>query len=277
MKKKYWLLFACYIALYTVGCKNNSESDNTDSNSIQATPVLQYSVVKIYPHDTASFTQGLVLHGGKLLESTGSPYNQACWIAEVNLETGKQNKKVIIPPTPVNGEAFFGEGITILNGKLYQLSWKNNKVYVYDTATYAKINELNWPHEGWGITHNGKELIISTGSSSLYFVNPENFAITKIVGVNNEYGPVANLNELEYVNGEVYANVWGQEGVIVKINPESGKVTGKLVLGDLLHSNNVPHYDDAIDVLNGIAWDATNNVLLVTGKNWPAIFSLRLL
>jgi glutamine cyclotransferase len=153
-------------------------------------------------------------------------------------------------------------------------------VYVYDATTFKKIKEMEWPFEGWGMTTDGKQFIISTGSSNLYFVNPDNFKIIKQVSVTDNYGPVGNINELEYVNGVVYANVW-EQNYIIKIDPGTGKVLAKVDLSGILDSSNMPHdpakYDlNSGNVLNGIAYDSAKNSFYVTGKYWPALFEIKL-
>jgi glutamine cyclotransferase len=146
---------------------------------------------------------------------------------------------------------------------------------VYDAANFKKIKEMEWPFEGWGMTTDGKQLIISTGSSNLYFVNPDNFKISKQVSVTDNYGPVGNLNELEYVNGVIYANVW-QTNYIIKINPETGKVLGKLDFTGLLDKSGKPYNPEKAEFFNGIAYDSTKNSFYVTGKYWPALFEVKL-
>jgi glutamine cyclotransferase len=187
----------------------------------------------------------------------------------VNVAEGKQVKKISLYKT------YFGEGISIFNNKIYQLTWKEHKVFVYDVNTFAKTGELAWPYEGWGMTHNNTDLIISTGSSNLYFVDPATFKIKKMISVTDNNGPVSNVNELEYVNGYIYANQY-ETKYIMKINAETGKVEGKMDLSNIMEKNGVHYNAEHIDVLNGIAYDSTKNSLLVTGKYWPALFEIKL-
>jgi glutamine cyclotransferase len=146
---------------------------------------------------------------------------------------------------------------------------------VFYAKTFKNLKVIDWPHDGWGMTTDGKELIISEGSSNLYFVNPDNFKINRIVGVTNNYGPVGNVNELEYVNGVIYANIW-QTNNIIKIDPQTGKVLAQLDLTGILDSSGMPYNHNRAEVLNGIAYDPAKNIFYVTGKYWPALFEIKL-
>ncbi len=264
------------LALLLFACNNDKpkEEDNNDSNNtpaIAAPAALSYELIKTYPHDTSSYTQGLIWYNNSLYEGTGREGFSK--LAKVNLESGKAEKELFIPKED------FGEGITIFSNKIYQLTWKTHKVYVYDVATFKKIQEFDWAHDGWGITHDGQNLILSEGSSNLYYVDPSSFQIRKIVGVTDNYGPVDNLNELEYVNGFVYANKY-LTNYILKINPSTGRVEGRADFRDILQqgdkkytSVSIPDPDE--DVLNGIAYDSTKNSFLITGKQWPALFEVK--
>lgn len=255
-------------------CGNNAQ-DNTnpaaENNANPAPPTIGYNIVKTYPHDTSSYTEGLFWLNGALYESTGNYGSSE--LRKNNLETGKAMKLVTL------GKQYFGEGISLINSKLYQLTYKEKAVFVYDTSSFKKIKEMQWTTgEGWGMTHNDSELIISNGSSNLYFVNPENFAVKRITGVSDNYGPVTYLNELEYVNGAIYANIW-QTNTIVKIDPVTGKVTGKLDMNGLLEKAGVVKPDEWYadgNVLNGIAYNAATNSFYITGKDWPLIFEIKL-
>jgi glutamine cyclotransferase len=188
---------------------------------------------------------------------------------KVDLKNGKPQQSVSIDPS------VFGEGITILNDKIYELTWRSNLVYVYDSKTFKKIREFSWDHEGWGITHNGKELIISTGDSNLYFVDPETFKLLRIVGVTDNNGPVGNLNELEYIKGAVFSNIYLTD-YIVKIDPATGHITGRMDLSGLLEKFGKQVNKDDGNVLNGIAFDSAKNSLYVTGKKWPLLYEMKL-
>jgi glutaminyl-peptide cyclotransferase len=262
---KYFLLA---LLAFTVGCKDESAGDNngTDNNASSAPPAMSYSVVNIYPHDTSSYTQGLIWFNNSLYEGTG--LEGFSKLKKVDLKTGKAQQEISID------KSLFGEGITILNDKIYQLTWENNKVLVYN-MNLKKIQEFNWPYQGWGLTNNGSQLIISTGGSNLYFVDPTNFKIQKMVAVTDNNGPVGNLNELEYVKDVVYANIY-ETDYIVKIDPETGKVIGKLDVADILIKNNITIDPAHKDVLNGIAYDSAKNSFYLTGKWWPALFEVKL-
>lgn len=265
---KQFFLIICIYSLFVMSCKNqNGNSSVEDSNANPEPPLLPYQVVNIYPHDTSSYTQGLVWFQNFLYEGTGE-YGTSK-IAKIDLKTGKPLQEYKIKERNI-----FGEGITVFNNKLYQLTWKNNVVYVYNITDFKKIKEWTWPYEGWGITNDNKNLIISTGSNNLYFVNADNFKIEKIVGVTDNYGPVSNLNELEYVQGFIYANVY-ETDYIVKIDPATGKIVGKIDFQNLREKNGIT-VDEHQNVLNGIAYDSVKNSLYITGKLWPALFEIKL-
>ncbi len=253
-----------FLIIFFAACNNSSE---VDDNNHPPAPAISYNIIKVYPHDTASFTQGLVWYNNEMYEGTGLEGESK--LLKTDIINGKESLKINLDKN------IFGEGITILNDKVYQLSWRNHKVFVYDINSFKKIQEFNWDFEGWGITHNNKELIISTGSNNLYFVNPETFQIENIVGVSDHNGPVGDLNELEFINGFVYANIWNLD-YIIKINPTTGKVEGKMDLSGLLHKSGMAFDPNKVNVLNGIAYDSTKNSLYITGKKWPALFEIKL-
>ncbi len=277
---KYFSGAFCTLLLSLASCTNNPSSTETltDDAGVKDVPVLNYTIADSYPHDTASYTQGLVVYNGKLYESTGgSPkFNRfSSWVGQMDLKTGKALKQVFLD------KIYFGEGITILNNKIYQLTWQENKVFVYDVTTLKKIQEFSWNHEGWGITNNGKNLIISDGGSNLYIVDPASFKTLSITGVTDNYGPVGNLNELEYINGFVYANRYTTD-YIYKIDTASGKVVARADLTDVLikHAREWatdPKFqsDNNDGVLNGIAYDSATGKIYITGKLWPRIFEIK--
>ncbi|HJV20745.1 MAG TPA: glutaminyl-peptide cyclotransferase [Sediminibacterium sp.] len=249
-------------------CKEHSNEANEPviNQAIQAPAVINYTIVKVFPHDTSSYTQGLFWHNNALYEGTG-------WYGEGKILTidpasGKAENKVTI------GDQYFGEGITLLNNKIYQLTWQEHKVFVYDAASFKKVKEFDWTYEGWGLTTDGKQLIISTGGSNLYYVNPETFKVERTLGVSDNNGYVSNLNELEFVDGSIYANIYNTD-LIVKINPATGSVTGRMDFTDLLQKTNQPIYPNK-DVLNGIAYDAARKSFYITGKRWPALYEIKL-
>ncbi len=177
-------------------------------------------------------------------------------------------QKIFLP------KEYFGEGITMLNNKIYQLTYKEQKCFVYDAKTFKKINEFTYEGEGWGMTNNGSEIIMGNGSNHLYFRNPETFAITKTLSITNNYGPVGGINELEYVDGFVYANVWPSYK-IVKINLNTSKVVAEANLEDILIKYAKEDTERKIDVLNGIAYDSITKKFYITGKYWSKIFEIQ--
>jgi len=259
-----------------IGCTNGTDEQTSDPSSLNTTPPpaqLSFSLVNAYPHDTSSFTQGLIYYNGVMYESTGNPNNaphNGSWIGPVELTSGKQAKKITID------SPLFGEGITILNDKIYQITWENKKGFVYDLATFKKISEFSYNHEGWGITHNGTELIVSDGSSNIYFWDPATQKELRRISVQDNNGLRNNINELEFIKGFIYANVW-QTNDILKIDPVTGNVVGKLDLSSLKDSYPELNSSNSSEkVLNGIAWDSSGNRLFVTGKNWSKLFELKL-
>jgi glutaminyl-peptide cyclotransferase len=251
-------------------CSNESPGDTADAvtpaNTIAPPANISYNVVATYPHDTSSFTQGLIWQDNTLYEGTGLEGQSK--LMKIDLKNGKANKSVSLDPS------IFGEGITIFNDKIYQLTWQNHKVYVYDAKTLKKMKELSWEHDGWGLTNNGTDLIVSTGESNLYFVDPETFKIKKIIGVTDNTGPVGNLNELEYVNGVIYANIYLTD-YIIKIDPANGHILGRIDLSGILTKAGKTVNTDEGYVLNGIAYDSTKKSMYVTGKKWPLIFEMK--
>lgn len=265
------LLFYCILTLILTSCENKG-SNKSEKNIEINSNYINYHIVNIYPHDTSAYTQGLIFLNNKLYESTGLWKKSK--ISEVDIKTAKSIKTVNIYDAEI-----FGEGITILNNKIYQLTWKNNRVFVYDINTFQKVNEFKWNEEGWGITHIHDTLIISTGSSNLYYVNPIDFKVLKIIPVTRNNFPVVNLNELEYANEYIYANEYGTDSIL-KINPHSGIVEGILDMRDLLKKSGLQYdlekYQTASgNVLNGVAFNSKNNTFFVTGKLWPALFEIK--
>jgi glutamine cyclotransferase len=221
-----------------------------------------YSIVNTYHHDENAFTEGLLFDNGVLYESTGL-YGSSS-LRRVELETGKILQSYALP------SQYFGEGITIFDEKIIQLTWLENKSFDYDKQSFDLLQEFSYSTEGWGITSDGNRLIISDGTSILYFLDPVTFQKIGQVEVNDN-GPVDRLNELEYINGKVYANVWEEEKIAI-INPQTGQVEGWINLSGLQNAEN----QNTLNVLNGIAYDATEDRLFVTGKNWPQLFEIKL-
>lgn len=274
MKKiVFFILASCFITAAITGCKNQpaTEADTPETTAEQDIPaVITYQLLKEYPHDAGAYTQGLIWQGKHFLESAGQ-YGESN-IRKVDLATGK-----VLQEQP-NEAAVFGEGITLLNNKLYQLTWQNKLAYVYDAQTLKKVGEFPLNTEGWGLTNNGTELIVSDGSSNLYFLDPNTFQERRRVGVSDNMGPRGNINELEFINGFVYANIY-QTDYIVKIDPSSGKIVGRADLSDLRAKTGIPPIsgeEGAPEVLNGIAYDSANNRIFITGKYWPKLFEIKL-
>lgn len=221
-------------------------------------------IVAEYPHDPTSFTQGLAFYNGKLYEGTGDPGDQGKTIvAEVDLASGK-----IVNSMGLQA-GFFGEGITVLNGKLYQITWKNQKCYVYDVNTLQLLTEFNYKGEGWGLTHDGTSLIMSDGTERITFRNPETFAIERTIEVYNNEGPINYLNELEFIDGKIYANVWTTASAI-SIDPKTGKVLEQIDGSELFRVGR-----GMGEVLNGIAYNPATGKTYMTGKNWIKLFEVK--
>lgn len=224
---------------------------------------LPFTVKANWPHDITSFTEGLEIHNGQLYESTG---NNGSWIGIVDIKTGKPNKKVVLD------DKYFGEGITILNNKVYQLTYKTKIGFIYDLRTFKKVGEFSYDNaEGWGLTHNAEHIIMSDGTENLTFLDTTTLKPVKIIKVVDESGTVKKVNELEYVDGFIYANLW-ETNLILKIDAESGKVVGRIDLTSKARDVQMLH--PRADVLNGIAWHPGSKSLLVTGKYWPFIIVL---
>jgi glutamine cyclotransferase len=227
-------------------------------------PVYGYEVVRTFPHDPTAFTQGLVIRDGVLIESTGRDPSS---VRRVRLEDGVVLQKRELEPE------FFGEGLTEKGGRVFSLSWINGVGFIWDADDLKPVSRFAYAGEGWGLTHDGTRLILSDGSAALRFLDPDTQAETGRVSVTLNGRPVRQLNELEWIDGEVWANVW-QTDYILRIDPATGRVVGVIDLSGLLPKDQVK--DPVDDVLNGIAWDAQNRRLFVTGKNWPSLFEIRL-
>lgn len=250
---------------------HSTEPTATSTSNVPAPAPISYSVLNIYPHDTAAFTQGLIYYNNQMYEGTGQKKESN--LRKVDYKTGVVQKKIDIDPN------LFGEGITIMNDTVYQLTWQDHAILVYNLKDWKLIKKAYWPNEGWGITDDKTNLIISDGTDKLYFVRPSDFKLMKIVGVSNNLGPVNNINELEYINGYVYANQW-ETDYILKIDPASGFVVGVMDFTDALKRFANINYDQQVEqqgaVLNGIAWDAAENKMFITGKRWPKLLEIKM-
>jgi glutamine cyclotransferase len=239
-------------------------TNSTQPATSYPAPVLGYRIVNTYPHDPRAFTQGLVFADGVLYEGTGLRGQSG--LRKVDLKTGN-----ILRVRQLSAH-FFGEGITIYGNRVIQLTWRAKVGFVYDRQTFQLLETFNYPTEGWGITHDGRSLIMSDGTSTLYLLDPQTFQEVDRLAVHTRDGPVSRLNELEYVQGEIYANVWKTDR-IARISPQTGEVVGWIDLEGLLKPED---RNSRIDVLNGIAYDVENDRLFVTGKLWPKLFEIEL-
>lgn len=227
--------------------------------------IYRYRVVNTYPHDVGAYTQGLIYYDGWLYEGTGN-YNQST-VRKVRLETGE------VIQARNNASDIFGEGITIFNGRIYQLTYRSQICYVYDLNTFEEIKRYNFQNkEGWGLTDNGEELIMSDGTHVIYFLDPEMFTVKRQIEVYNNEGKVEDLNELEYINGKIYANRYYTDEIVI-IDPVTGKEEARVDMKGIL---SVKDRKPSTNVLNGIAWDAAQERLFVTGKYWPKLFEIDL-
>jgi glutamine cyclotransferase len=234
------------------------------SDAAHKTPVYGYKVLHTYPHDKDAFTQGLVFDNGVLYEGTGG--NGTSTLRKVQLESGKVLQLHKLAPQ------LFGEGITVFGDRIIQLTWRAKTGLVYDKKTFALIRTFKYETQGWGITHDNKHLIMSDGTSNITFLDPNTFKPTGRLKVHDNNIPLVGINELEYIEAKIYANIWPTD-LIAVIAPDTGKVTGWVNLEGLLDRRELEH---RIDVLNGIAYDQKNKRLFVTGKLWPTLFHIEL-
>ncbi len=228
-------------------------------------PTYSYEVIATYPHDPEAFTQGLVFHDGGLYEGTGR-WGEST-LREVALESGAVLRSRALE------DQYFGEGITLFNDKIFQLTWQEQTGFVYDRATFEPLQSFTYPHEGWGITHDEARLIVSDGTATIRYWDPATLQEIGRVSVRDDQGPVNRLNELEYVDGEIWANIWLTDR-IARISPETGDVVGYIDLTGLLDTSKLTQ---PADVLNGIAYDPATGRLFVTGKLWPSLFEIRVI
>lgn len=235
-----------------------------DCKRSETSRIYTYKVINTFAHDKQAFTQGLAFDGGFLYEGTG--LHGRSTLRKVELKTGN-----ILQMHKLPGE-FFGEGITIYRDKIIQLTFQQNTGFVYNKDTFELLRKFDYPTEGWGITHDGNRLIMSDGTATLYFLSPDTSEVLGSIEVRDQNTAVQGLNELEYVKGEIYANIWPTER-IVRIDPKTGQVVGWIHMERLASQLDK---SQPIDVLNGIAYDAAGDRLFVTGKLWPKIFEIKL-
>lgn len=279
--RPYRILLAAVLSLSIASCGDNSDQPNqTDQpttntskvdNSIPVAETIVYQIVNQYPHSTHAYTEGLEYIDGFLYESTGQ-YGRS-YIAKTELETGKELKRVDL------SRRYFGEGITVMGDKIYQLTYKARRGFVYDKNSFKQIATFNFnTTEGWGMTNDGTSLIYSDGTNIIHFLNPQTFQEERSIKVIDRYGPVNFINELEYVNGYIYANQW-QTDLILKIDIKTGYVVATANLSSLRQRAGIPPVtgdESAPEFMNGIAYDKENNRFYITGKNWPKLFEIKL-
>jgi glutamine cyclotransferase len=261
-----FLLFLLFAA-----CGNNDTTPDTEdpTSTVPAPSILNVQLVTELKHDTGSFTEGFNIYEGQFYESTGSPEepsNNGSWFGPIDPKTGKFTKAIVLDTQ------YFGEGTTFLKGKLYQITWKNQRGFVYDAKTFKKLREFSYKGDGWGLTNDGKNLIMSAGNSNLYYLDPDSLRFVKMLAVQDNTQYVSDLNELEYIDGFIYANVW-LKSTIVKIDPATGYVVAKANL-DAIQKNVEQKFPGASE-MNGIAYDSTTKKTYITGKKWPVIYEIK--
>jgi glutamine cyclotransferase len=248
-------------------CGDSGKPETTTPEKKDST-LMDYTVLSVLPHNPEAYTQGLVVYNGKILESTGQ--SGSSWIAEVNPGSGDHDKKIVLD------KQYFGEGITVLNNKIYHLTYTTKIGFVYDVNTYKKIKEFEFDpaiKQGWGITHDEKNLIVSDGTSKIHFLDTTTLKVIRSIPVRDGSLAIDNINELEFINGFIFANIY-QTNRIIKIDPTTGKVVGKLDLSAI--GNEIRSLYPNADVLNGIAYDKNSKALLLTGKLWPKAYLIRI-
>jgi glutaminyl-peptide cyclotransferase len=261
MRVRLWMMGACAAAVAVVASCRDGESNTGGEPPMEpSAPTVTVQQVRSYPHDSTAFTQGLVWRNGRLYESTGR-YGQSS-LRIVELETGRVVQKVDVAAT------YFAEGLAAVGDTLYQLTWKEGVAFLYDAADLRRLGQVSYTGEAWGLASDGRRLIVSDGSSYLTWVDPATFAVDTTIRVTDGGQPVDQLNELEWVRDEIWANVWHTQK-IVRVDPRTGRVKGWLDLSPI-----IPQVSDPEGVLNGTAYDAERNRLLVTGKLWPRLYEI---
>jgi glutamine cyclotransferase len=265
MVRRISLVAVTFLFLLSSGCQTGAVANHSAGNNgfKDSVPKYGYEIVNTWPHDNDAYTQGLVFREGKLLESTGQEGRSSLRCVEP--ETGEVLKKINVP------RPYFAEGITFFKGKIYQLTWQHQLGFIYDAKSFEKLGEFSYRGEGWGITNDGSSLIMSDGTNRIRFLDPDNFQVNKTISVLDGPTPIVSINELEYVHGEIYANIWHKER-IARIEPQTGRVLGWI---DLTGLRALTDANDNEAVLNGIAYDENNDRLFVTGKLWPKLFEIR--
>lgn len=252
------------LILAGVGLVLSGGAAGQDRPAAAPPPVQGYEIVATYPHDPEAFTQGLLVYQGDLIETTG---RYPSTLRRVRLADG-----VVLQKRELD-LVYFGEGVTEIDGKLFSLTWQNGTGFIWDADDLSPLGQFAYPGEGWGLTDDGRRLILSDGTPVIRFLDPVTFAETGRITVTYGGRPVTRLNELEWIDGQIVANLWRQD-LLVRIDPVSGQVVGVIDLTDILPQ--AERVDATDDVLNGIAWDEAGRRLFVTGKNWPKLFEIRL-
>ena len=256
-----FFFFLEFVAIADEGQKNQTYSILENTKAV----ISSVKVINIFPHDPKAFTQGLLYNDGYLYESIG--LNGKSALRKINIQTGKVLQELKLD------QNYFAEGITIFSSRIYQLTWRNNIVFVYDLSNFQLLKRFSYKGEGWGITSDGKNIFMSHGTAVIDCVDPENFTVIRQINVHDGKNAISNLNELEFIRGEILANIY-MNNIIARISPRTGEVLGWIDLGplyDLLPGN------CRVDVLNGIAYDQENDRLFITGKFWPKIFEIKVL
>lgn len=258
------ILCATLMACSTERSPEDKPPMTSELHRTMATPVqtLSFSIVRTLPHDVDAFTQGLVIHNGEFIESTGQ--NGQSTIRRVEISTGRIKRL-----EKLEGR-YFGEGVTVLNGRAYMITWLSQTGFIFDPSTLRRLDNFSYAGEGWGLTNDGTRLILSNGSNTLSVINASTYAVERSITVTMNGSPVSQLNELEWIDGQIWANVWQTER-LVRIDPATGNVTAIVDLTGILPSS---ARSSKTDVLNGIAYDSKTKALYVTGKNWPWVFQI---
>jgi glutamine cyclotransferase len=255
----------------SVGCTNNSHSTKKSINSSHQIQSISFKVIKTYPHDTESFTEGFLFYNNQLFESTGSPEEfpkTRSVFGIVDLNTGKIDIKV-----ELDRNTYFGEGIVIFEGKIFQVTYKNQIGFIYDLTSYKKIGSFKYSNkEGWGLTSDGKNIIMSDGTNILTYFDPNSLKVVKTLNVTFNGSPALDMNELEFIDGYLYSNIWTTNN-IAKIDPRTGRIVGIIDLSSLFYEARKAY--SMSEATNGIAYDSSKDRIFVTGKFWPTIYQIK--
>jgi glutaminyl-peptide cyclotransferase len=265
------LLIIIIIIKISVACTNNSHSGKIPVNSSHTIESINFKVIRTYPHDTKSFTEGFLFYNHQLFESTGSPEEfpkTKSVFGIVDLNTG-----IIDIKAELDKNSYFGEGIVILKGKIFQVTYKNQIGFIYDLKSYKKIGSFKYSNkEGWGLTSDGKNIIMSDGTNIITYLNPDSLNVVKTLNVTFNGSSALYMNELEFINGYIYANIWTTNN-IAKIDPDTGIIVGIIDLSSLFYEAKKAY--PGSEATNGIAYDSAKDRIFVTGKFWPTIYQIK--